>query len=48
VIDVADAVFAACADHAGPECGRCGGSGDVVDHRALAWRAPTAAELALL
>jgi len=48
VIDVADAVFAACPEHAGAECGRCGGSGDVVDHRALAWRAPSAADLALL
>jgi hypothetical protein len=48
VIDVADAVFAACPDHAGPECVRCGGGGEIVDHRALAWRPATPAELELL
>ena len=45
VLDVAAAVFAACPEHGGAECARCGGSGEVVDHRALAWRAPTAEEL---
>jgi hypothetical protein len=45
VIDVAEAVFAACAGCSGPGCARCGGSGEVVDHRALAWRAATPAEL---
>jgi hypothetical protein len=48
VIDVADAVFAACADHAGPGCPRCAGSGEVVDHRALAWRPATPDELAAI
>jgi hypothetical protein len=48
VLDVADAVFAPCAGCAGDDCARCGGSGEVVDHRRLAWRAPSSAELALL
>jgi hypothetical protein len=48
VIDVAEAVFAPCADCAGPECPRCGGSGEVVDHRALSWRAATPDEQELL
>jgi hypothetical protein len=48
VLDVADAIFAPCADHGGSECARCGGSGEVVDHRRLAWRAPSPAEIALL
>ncbi len=48
VIDVAEAVFAPCADCAGPECARCGGSGEVVDHRALRWRAATPAEIETL
>jgi hypothetical protein len=47
VIDVAEAVFASCAGCIGPECPRCGGSGEVVDHRALAWRAATPDELEL-
>jgi hypothetical protein len=45
VLDVADAVFAACAEHAGRDCPRCGGTGEVVDHRALAWRLATPDEL---
>jgi hypothetical protein len=45
VIDVADAVFAPCPSHEGPDCARCGGSSEIVDHRALAWRAATDAEL---
>jgi hypothetical protein len=44
VIDVAEAVFAPCAEHSGSDCARCGGGGEVVDHRALAWRSPTPAE----
>lgn len=36
----ADAVFAPCAACAGAGCGRCGGSGEVVDHGALLWRDP--------
>jgi hypothetical protein len=48
VLDVADAVFAPCPAHRGPQCPRCGGSGEIVDHRALAWRAPTAAERGVL
>jgi hypothetical protein len=48
VIDVADAMFAPCTEHTGAGCLRCGGGGEVVDHRALAWRAATPAELALL
>jgi len=44
VIDVADAVFSPCAGCAGGGCARCGGSGEVVDHRSLAWRPPTTAE----
>ena len=48
VIDIAEAVFAACNECDGPECARCGGSGEVVDHRALAWRAATPDELELL
>ena len=48
VLDVADAVFAPCGEHGGSKCARCGGSGEIVDHRALAWRAASAAEAALL
>jgi hypothetical protein len=48
VLDIADAAFAPCADCAGGDCPRCGGSGEVVDHRRLTWRAPSPAELALL
>jgi hypothetical protein len=48
VIDVADAVFAPCPEHTGAGCLRCGGGGEVLDHRALAWRAATPAELELL
>jgi hypothetical protein len=44
VLDVAEAVFAECPDHTGPGCHRCDGTGEVVDHRALAWRAPTPTE----
>jgi hypothetical protein len=47
VLDVADAVFAPCPEHSGPACARCAGSGEVVDHRALAWRAPVSGELDL-
>jgi hypothetical protein len=48
VIDVAEAVFAPCPEHTGSGCARCGGSGQVVDHRALAWRTATPAEIELL
>lgn len=48
VLDVADALFAPCPEHSGSSCARCGGSGEVVDHRRLAWRAPSPAEVALL
>ena len=48
VIDVAEAVFAPCVDCGGLDCGRCGGSGEIVDHRALAWREATTDELELL
>lgn len=48
VIDIAEAVFAPCPEHSGPDCARCSGSGEVVDHRALAWREATADELKLL
>jgi hypothetical protein len=48
VIDVAEAVFASCSECAGPDCGRCGGSGEIVDHRALAWREPTPADIEIL
>ena len=48
VLDVADAGFAPCGEHGGSKCARCGGSGEIVDHRRLAWRAPSAAEAALL
>ena len=44
VLDVADAVFAPCPEHTGGACVRCGGSGEVVDHVALAWRAPAPPE----
>jgi hypothetical protein len=42
VLDVADARFAACPDCDGRDssCKRCGGTGCVVDHAALRWRAP--------
>ena len=42
---VADAVFAPCPAHSGAGCARCGGSGEIVDHRALTWRAPAPAEI---
>jgi hypothetical protein len=48
VIDVADAVFVRCPSHEGPGCARCAGSGEIVDHRALAWRAATDTELQAL
>jgi hypothetical protein len=48
VLDVADAIFAPCTDHSGSECARCGGGNEVVDHRRLAWRPPSPAELAHL
>ena len=48
VIDVAEAVFAPCREHSGPDCVRCGGSGEIVDHRALAGREATTDELELL
>jgi hypothetical protein len=48
VLDVADATFAPCGDCAGSSCPRCGGSGEVVDHLRLTWRAPLPSELALL
>jgi hypothetical protein len=41
VLDIADAAFAPCPDCAGSRCSRCGGTGEVVDHRRLAWRAPS-------
>ena len=43
-LDVADAVFKDCPECAGVAgtavlaCGRCGGTGAVVDHNALTWR----------
>jgi hypothetical protein len=42
VLDIADARFAACpgCDRRDRSCGRCGGTGRVVDHAALEWRAP--------
>ncbi len=41
VLDVADAVYAACPECGGAsECPRCGGTGRVVDHAALVWRLP--------
>ena len=48
VLDVADAIFAPCPEHGGGACMRCGGSGEVVDHRALVWRPATAEEIGLL
>jgi hypothetical protein len=41
VLDVAEAHFARCPDclGRGTECRRCGGTGRVVDHAALEWRA---------
>jgi hypothetical protein len=40
VLDVADARFTGCTRCGGedPACGRCGGSGKIVDHAALEWR----------
>lgn len=42
VLDVAEARFARCPDCLGSAavCARCDGSGLVVDHAALEWRAP--------
>lgn len=41
-LDVADAAFAVCPECGGrPGCLRCGGTGCVVDHAALAWGLPT-------
>lgn len=42
VLDVADARFARCPDCAGQTtaCARCGGTGRIIDHAALEWRAP--------
>ncbi len=40
VLDVAEPAFAECPDCTGPRCSRCGGTGAVVDHAALAWRLP--------
>ncbi len=39
VLDVAGAAFAPCRECSGQGCSRCGGSGEVVDHAALVWRA---------
>jgi hypothetical protein len=39
VLDVAEARFASCPECAGGDCVRCGGTGTVVDHAALEWRA---------
>ncbi|MBV8990075.1 MAG: hypothetical protein JO372_16100 [Solirubrobacterales bacterium] len=41
VLDVAEARFATCTECAGRAtgCSRCGGSGQVIDHAALEWRA---------
>jgi hypothetical protein len=37
----AEAAFAPCPECAGGAgCARCGGSGEVIDHRALVWRYP--------
>jgi hypothetical protein len=43
VLDVATAAFRACPECDGREtaCVRCAGTGRVVDHAELAWRAPT-------
>jgi hypothetical protein len=42
VLDVADARFARCPDCSGhdAECVRCAGTGRVIEHEALEWRAP--------
>ena len=48
VLDVADAVFAPCGEHGGSKCARCGGSGEIVDHRRLGVARALAAEAALL
>jgi hypothetical protein len=39
VLDAAEARFAACPECAGGDCVRCGGTGSIVDHTALEWRA---------
>jgi hypothetical protein len=39
-LDQADAAFAPCPSCAGEHCRRCGGTGAVVDHAALAWQLP--------
>ncbi len=44
VLDVADSAFARCPECGGEGCIRCGGSGEVVDHAALVWRAPDETE----
>jgi hypothetical protein len=46
VLDVADARFARCPDCFGDdtECMRCAGTGRVIEHEALEWRAPAADE----
>jgi hypothetical protein len=46
VLDVADAQFAGCPDCSGhdPGCVRCQGTGRVIDHSGLAWRASPAVD----
>lgn len=46
VLDVADARFALCPDCDGKNraCTRCAGTGRVIEHEALEWRAPAADE----
>jgi hypothetical protein len=39
-LDVAAAAFAPCPGCAGGDCRRCGGTGVVIDHAALAWHLP--------
>jgi hypothetical protein len=46
VLDVADAQFAGCPDCSGhdPGCVRCQGTGRVIDHSGVAWRASPAVD----
>jgi hypothetical protein len=46
VLDVADARFAPCPDcsRQNTECARCAGTGRVIEHEALEWRAPAGDE----
>jgi hypothetical protein len=44
VLDVAEARFVACPECGGEasDCARCAGTGRVIEHAALQWRAPAA------